>query len=451
MATTTGSLDLSSLNGLRDDLTQYFWFESNSSATYGAGVHVTLSPKPSFMSNPTGQNILMNTDGISIRNGVLPMMVLDNDSLDFNIVDTTQGIYANVATFGGITRIGRGETGYSRILIDPSSDNDDLINTFEVLTPDDISAFSQKVDKTRTVDMEKSRFYSSDLYNLGNTYAQTTPTSLTKTFTINDINDVPNGTTIYITFQTVTRFYGTGMYYITPPTVYDTSLLSIVKGTSSTSTITTTQCVGEETTSGLSQGFTNTINIVYNGGMQLIVTSTIQKVTSDNNSYNIDFMYISRIRYMFSDLLMPICVQSGDALLCDNEMGQTFVGLNVDSNASATTNATSGDDMELFNTIRTLGWYSDVMGGVTISPTSATIGNTNYASGSTVQLTAKSVPNDLEITWTNLNPELLTLSNTGLVGYIDFASGTEGKIQVSVKLSGKTYYAISNITVSQMH
>ena len=110
----------------------------------------------------------MNTDGISIRNGVLPMMVLDNDSLDFNIVDTTQGIYANVATFGGITRIGRGETGYSRILIDPSSDNDDLINTFEVLTPDDISAFSQKVDKNRTVDMEKSRFYSSDLYNLGN-------------------------------------------------------------------------------------------------------------------------------------------------------------------------------------------------------------------------------------------------------------------------------------------
>ena len=100
MATTMGSIDLKSLQGLRDDLTQYFWFESNSSATYGAGVHITLSPESSFISSPTGQNILMNTDGISIRNGVLPMMVLDNDSLDFNVVDTTNSTYTNVASFG---------------------------------------------------------------------------------------------------------------------------------------------------------------------------------------------------------------------------------------------------------------------------------------------------------------------------------------------------------------
>ena len=99
MTTTIGSLDLNALNGLYSDSNQYFWFESNSSATYGAGAHVTLVPDTTFISNPTGQNILMNTDGFSIRNGLLPMMTLDNDSLDFNIVDTTAGTYTTTATF----------------------------------------------------------------------------------------------------------------------------------------------------------------------------------------------------------------------------------------------------------------------------------------------------------------------------------------------------------------
>ena len=101
-----GSIDLKTFKDLRDDVTQYFWFESNSSASYGAGVHITLSPESTFKTSPSGQNILINTDGISIRNGLLPMMVLDNDSLDFNVVDTVNGTYTNVASFGAVTTIG---------------------------------------------------------------------------------------------------------------------------------------------------------------------------------------------------------------------------------------------------------------------------------------------------------------------------------------------------------
>ena len=100
MTTTIGSVDLNALSDLYNDANQYFWFEGDASATYGAGVHVTLVPDTSFVSNPTGQNILMNTDGISIRNGLLPMMTLDNDSLDFNVINTTTGTYNNVASFG---------------------------------------------------------------------------------------------------------------------------------------------------------------------------------------------------------------------------------------------------------------------------------------------------------------------------------------------------------------
>ena len=100
MTTTIGSVDLNALSDLYNDANQYFWFESNSDATYGAGVHITLSPDTSFIANPSGQNVLINTDGISIRNGLLPMMTLDNDSLDFNVINTTTGTYNNVASFG---------------------------------------------------------------------------------------------------------------------------------------------------------------------------------------------------------------------------------------------------------------------------------------------------------------------------------------------------------------
>lgn len=106
MTTTIGSLDINTFSDLYSDLTQYFWFEGDASATYGAGVHITLSPDASFIANPSGQNILINTDGISIRNGLVPMMTLDNNSLDFNVINTTTGTYTNVASFGSTTTIG---------------------------------------------------------------------------------------------------------------------------------------------------------------------------------------------------------------------------------------------------------------------------------------------------------------------------------------------------------
>lgn len=116
MGTGTGSIDLSTLNNLHTNLTQHFWFNSNAGAAYGTGVHMTLSSQAEFIANPTGQNILMNTDGISIRSGLIPLMVLDNDSLDFNVVvDQTQGTYRNVASFGASARIGKREKNHLQL------------------------------------------------------------------------------------------------------------------------------------------------------------------------------------------------------------------------------------------------------------------------------------------------------------------------------------------------
>lgn len=133
MGTGTGSIDLSTLNNLHTNLTQHFWFNSNAGAAYGTGVHMTLSSQAEFIANPAGQNILINTDGMSIRNGTIPLMVLDNDSLDFNVVDDlAQGTYNNVATFGIVTRIG-GNSKYSAVI---------EAGRFGIESGDDVSLFN---------------------------------------------------------------------------------------------------------------------------------------------------------------------------------------------------------------------------------------------------------------------------------------------------------------------
>ena len=364
MATQLGSIDLKSLKTLRDDVSQYFWFNSDSPVpSYGNGVHVTLSPQTTFASNPTGQNILMNIDGISIRNGVLPMMVLDNDSLDFNIVDTTQGIYANVATFGAITRIGRGETGYSRILIDPSSDNDDLINTFEVLTPDDISAFSQKVDKTRTIEATRNIGYNSNLYSFPQGIITTTTNTMTKTFSIANVGAISNNKEFTLTFASMVRFYGYGMVYAQPPIDTDSINLTFTKNNTSQIVSTTIiESAGHETAAGdgVSTGISHTIQATYDGIQTFTITSSATKVSSLPDEYYLT-TFISTLSYEGNNLFMPVLLQSGDCILCDEGIGRMLIDFNIDDNASSSTPATSGDDMELFNTIRSLGWYSDVI------------------------------------------------------------------------------------------
>lgn len=362
MTTTLGSLDLNALSDLYNDSNQYFWFESNSSATYGAGVHITLSPDTSFIANPSGQNILMNTDGISIRNGLLPMMTLDNDSLDFNMIDTTSSTYTNMATFGLQTRIGRNETGYSRILIDPSSDNVDLINAFEVLTPDDISAFSQKVDTTRTTEATTHIGYNSQLYSLLQGTITTTTNTITRTFSITNVGQIPNGKEFIITFTSIVNFYGYGMAYIDSPIDTTSINFNFTKGTSQTVSTTIVESAGHETTagSGSSTGITHTVQAVYDGAQTFVVTSSAVKVSSLPDDYYLN-TFLSMLTYEGTDLLMPVLFQSGDAIFCNEGVGQMYLDLNIDDGASATTDATSGDDMNLFNTIRALGWYSDVI------------------------------------------------------------------------------------------
>ena len=435
MATTIGSLDLNAFDDLYNDSTQYFWFESNSSATYGAGVHVTLSPEASFIANPSGQNILMNTDGISLRNGLLPMMTLDNDSLDFNMIDITNNTYDNVASFGLQTRIGRNETGYSRILIDPSSNNANLINAFEALTPDDISAFSQKVDMTRTTNDKNFINYSDNVYALTSQsvhpwYATNT---ISKTFTIDDLNDVPNGKVVNIVLNSRLAMYGSQQRVYTY--MKFSVNFDIVKGTSSTTNISNVRGAGvvwsyyspadSTTYTYTSQGITHAISVSYNGNNQVTITSTITIIsTNDGFSYMLTTTYVSQISYVESTIFTPVVFQSGDVVLSNRGVGRVFLETN--------------ENDTLLSVINSLDWSSDVVCGVTISPSSTCISNTG-SYPTTTTLTAITVPPHLEVTWTSLCGEL-SVTNTGTVSY---NAGGEPygtyEIQASVLFAGKTY------------
>lgn len=430
MTTTIGSLDLNAFSDLYNDSNQYFWFEPNSSATYGAGVHVTLSPEASFIANPSGQNILMNTDGINLRNGLLPMMILDNDSLDFNLIDTTSGTYTSMATFGLQTRIGRNETGYSRILIDPSSDNVDLINAFEILTPDNISAFSQKIDTTRTTNDKNFINYLDNVYSLElqalRLYYATDTTS--ETFTIDDLNNVTSGTTVNIVLHS--RLAMDASQQLVYTYMKFSVDFDIVKGTSSTTNISNVRGAGvvwsSSSTTYTSRGITHDISVDYDGNNQVTITSTITNIlNSDGFDYTLTTTYISQISYVESTIFMPMVFQSGDVVLSHQGVGRVFLETN--------------ENDTLLSTINSLGWNSDVVCGVTISPSSTCISNTGLYP-TTTTLTAITVPPHLEVTWTSLSGDL-SVTDTGTVSYVGGGGISDDKheIQASVLFAGKTY------------
>lgn len=65
------------------------------------------------------KNIFIDSGNVQIRNGSLPIMNLDNNSLDFNVIDVNNNTYTTVATFGESTQIGR--IGLTHITIDEDS------------------------------------------------------------------------------------------------------------------------------------------------------------------------------------------------------------------------------------------------------------------------------------------------------------------------------------------
>lgn len=333
MTTTIGSLDINAFNDLYSDSNQYFWFESDSSATHGAGAHVTLVPDTTFISNPTGQNILMNTDGFSIRNGLLPMMTLGRDSLDFNIVDTVGNTYTNASSFGISSRIGL--TDGSRVII-----NNDSI---EMYTEEGNKAFQVLIPTgTKTEHQEVTKVYSATTYRVLKNGVTTANTTTTNTFTIADLDDVEtSGEYSYFTLsgscvvtiashsQNGTSTQATSDYLAFKAIVINTGATR-QDGYSFTFTKNGTQQTDSKSFAfswSSYVDFTGTVTVTYNGIKTFTVTLVVKKRQSQyiNTTVNA-YTSITQLVCTMADIPTPETDIFGNVYLNASNFGDTFVG-----------------------------------------------------------------------------------------------------------------------------
>ena len=403
MTTTMGSLDLNAFSDLYNDSNQYFWFESNSSATYGAGVHITLSPDTSFVANPSGQNILMNTDGISIRNGLLPMMTLDNDSLDFNMVDTIGGTYTNIATFGLQTRIGE-EVGSPKIIISPES--------FVVYSKENVSVFKTGVDSGGTVKSDTNINNENTNIIIGSTTIQNGASSSVSGFAnLPTLNNIPTNVTFGVRLGTFKRT-STGTSYITI-----TNRVSFVTGTSNTIT-----------DSG--------ITISYDGSDTLTVSGTY---TNNTGATLILTDNMIRVRGSTATITVPLY----DTMINGNAMfnvdgGNTIIGLPLKANSDF-------DDYDLYNAIVSLGWTSDVMVGISLRFPTYTCNVGDWLSNTTT-----TIPKRTPISCVSSDPTVAYVRTYTSDGEPLLEARAVGSctFTYSITVAGKVYTATCNVTVT---
>lgn len=384
MAQTIGSIDLASLKNLRDDVTQYFWFESDSSSAWGSGAHVTLYPESQFTDSTSpnymkGQNIIMNTDGFSIRNGLLPMMTLDNDSLDFNIVDTTAGTYVNLATFGGSTRIGQEEVGYAKVLLSPI--------VFNFLSSESTSVFKTGVasEETATSRVEISADWDSPTttgLQLG-TYvlAPNASTTVSGVFYSSVVANLDSG----IRFGLNIGIYKNDLTYthiIFNETIY---------------------LAGEGFTTGEAKTITGSaydqpnVSVYYDG----VATFTISGTITNGSIVSWNF---SHDKAVFTGRTEPI----------ETKIYNTFIGGNAFVNSSngaiyigmSQKNETRSSDYDLYNAITALGWEDDVMVGIEFVQHTKTIDSSSTMIDDLIDL-SKFVPSTVDVTVTSSNTSVI--------------------------------------------
>ena len=416
MATTMGSLDLKSLQGLRDDLTQYFWFESNSSATYGAGVHITLSPESTFKTSPTGQNILINTDGISIRNSLLPMMVLDNDSLDFNVVDTNTSTYTNVASFGSVTTIGNTDGTQSYLELDfnsmkmKDSDGDTYFavedlrdengiakiteyfvgngsrKNFTVNVPI-VNVISVSINDTLTTDYtveERTiKFTTAPANGAQITIVYNTSSRFTKAYTLGERDD-NSGVGIYsiaLGYKvTSSQFYSIAEgYYTTASGYYSHAECSLTtasgvsshaEGSSTTASGSWSHAEGSSTTASGDDSHAEGWSTIAFGNAshaQNYYTNAQKFAQTALGTYNVLDTSSTTTHPSGGSNYGKYAMILGNGT-ADNARSNALtvdwlggVQMYLDSNGTSSSVATSGTDMDLFNAIYNLGWYSDVI------------------------------------------------------------------------------------------
>ena len=359
----------------------------------------------------TVQNILMDPNGVSIRNGSLPMVALDNDSLDFNVIDTVNNTYTNIATFGLNTRIGRNGIGYSNLWLSPES--------FTFISAESTNVFSTGVVSNEiatsavVIDVDWDSSITTGLQLGSYTLAPNASTTVGGTFYSSVLANLDNGTR----FNFNVEVYINGASFtseIFSCSIYGTD--GFTKGTSQTLTnsgyhgLNTALYYDGVGTLTLSGTITNWNQVVWNISRNEVVGGQTEPINT--NIYNTNI--------------------GGNAFI-NLSNGGIYLGL-------SNKNAERTSDYNLYQSINALDWNSDVIVGITLAEHTKTIYNGGMLIDNIIDFTM--VPLTASVT--------ITSSDTAVIsgGDVDYYDSDLYFIELDIVANGVTTITAS-ITVGE--
>lgn len=293
-----------------------------------------------------------------IDSGGVYVHAFNNNSDGVRITDRIDIVRgdSSVAEYGTSVRIGSEALGSSTIYIDPGSADTGITNVFRIIASNGVDAFNILLDEDHISDgLTMTKHFDSAAYNYGSIsdiktdlpVAQT----LTETKVISELQNVDPGKTFIITFKGELRTEWD--YYYEPVTV----TFDFTKGSDESKRSLQMQ----RTTWGAEVYLDFVVDYTANTNSITVTLSARKSTMWGNYKTDLSTLYLSEISYEMPGMMIPIHRLNGDAYLNCESVGFTYIGLNVDNNADASTDAIDGDDKDLFNAIRKLGWYSDVI------------------------------------------------------------------------------------------
>lgn len=343
----------------------------------------------------TGRNILINSNNISIRNDEIPLMILDDDSLEFNVLENETP--AAIASFGKNTRLGREEFGYAKLhlssdeLLFLSADSTEIFNTGVASEEHSTSRIHIDADwnSSQTVGLVLSSY----------TIARNETVTAYGAYYSSTVHNIPSGTTFTLEIQmhNAAASWGTAIFKN-----------NFVKGTEAT------------LTNDLPQNYFNT-SMYYDGDASFTLSGTITNTS-----------------FVTWNIIDDKGIFTGQTEVLESVVYNTSIGGNAFINESnggiylclPQKNEYRSSDRKLYNIINTLGWNDEVFAGIKLAEHTKTISLSDMIIDDIIELSF------LPLTATGIEVES---SDTSVIdgGYIYFDDDDDYRIYfVALEVEG---------------
>ena len=326
--------------GIAGNTDQYFWHTETGTDT---GAHITEIPKEDFLADPDngGGNLLARSNGIAVRDGM--------DEL---------------AVFSEFVRIGRDESGYTMLEIDPTdSSGTGITEVFYIKASNDMPVQKVMLDEnyTRegTVDKSFSGVYVGNGIGSYSSPLTTTESSATPvTYTISEIDDIEDGEPFTLQLWIVVENYTSSSE---GNEAGKSELHTFTKASTGDAQISSNTWTATTPVEQMFFGYLEyTSTLTYDPSTSQVTIELSARVTQASNNRTIilrssgsNKTEIYGLSYRESEVMIPINQVNGDLYTCASQdvngdyqpLGRLYVG--VDAEAG---------DADLYDALDALGW-----------------------------------------------------------------------------------------------